>query len=181
VRVGEPHHEPRAVQVRVDLELEVDLRPFGDEAERVVEPRAVAHHRPEHHLVVAALGPADAAGHPRVDEDGDPLVVPARRRDARRGQVHVEDRLGLLGHGVHLARRRTGGTGDPSGRLIHRRHVDQLVVHDRVQALVGGDRLEGEAERGDLHHHHVAGHDRDAGVAVVLEVGEQHRDVGVGS
>ena len=86
--MGEPGHEPRAVKIRVDLELKIDLRPFRHEAQRVVERRAVSHHRAEDHLVVAALGAAEPAGHPRVDEDRDAFVdtSAARRHAARSGR-----------------------------------------------------------------------------------------------
>src|SRR5215510_9602454 len=60
VVVAEPGNEARAVEVRVDLRLEIDLRAFGRETERIVETRLVLHHRAKHHLVVAALGAAEA-------------------------------------------------------------------------------------------------------------------------
>ena len=157
VGVREPHHEARAVQIRVDLELEVDLRPFRDETQRIVEMGVVADHRPEDHLVVAALRPAHAAGHPGVDEHRNAFVEPARRGDPRRGQVLVEDRFRLFGDRVHLAGKQFPEDPVPRGGLVERSHVHQLVVHDRVHPLVGGDRLEGEAQWRHLHHHELRG------------------------
>jgi hypothetical protein len=42
--------------------------------------------------------------------------------------------------------------------LIHRRDVDQLVVHEDVHAFVAGDRLEREIQRSDFYRHYIARH-----------------------
>ena len=159
-RVGarQPREEPRAVEIRVDLELEVDLRAFRHQRERVVERRVVANHRAEDHLVEAALRAADAAGHPRVDEHGAAFVKPARRGHARRGQVEVEHRFGLLGQRHDLAAEQRPEEPIVPRRLVHRHDVHQLVVHDRVHPLVGRNRLERVGQRRDLDRQRVAGH-----------------------
>ena len=177
VAVGQPGHEPGAVEVRVDLELEVDLGPLRGQPQRVVEAAAVEDHRAEHHLVVRALGPAEAARHPGVEEDRDPLVVPAGRGHPRGRQIEIEDRLGVVGDGVHLAAEQAAEEALGPRGLIQRGHVDQLVVHDRVQPLVGRHRLEGGAQGGDLNAHEVARNGGRSGVAGVGEVGEQDRDL----
>ena len=180
IGVRQPGHEAGAVQIRIDLQLKVDLRPFRDQAEGIVEPRVVADHRAEDHFVVAALRASHTAGHPGVDEHGDAFVIPARRGDPRRGQVHVENAFGLVGDRVHLSPEQTAEHPVAPCRLVHRRHVHQLVVHDRVHPLVGGDRLEGETEGGHLDHHGAARHHRDTGIPPVLEIGEQDGDVRIG-
>ncbi len=94
--VGEPGEEARAVEVGVRADLEVDHDAARGEPQRIVEVRVVAHHGPEHHLVVAALRAAEAAAHPGLQEDRAALDVPARRGEARDRQVAVEQRLGVL-------------------------------------------------------------------------------------
>ena len=175
VLVREVGHEPRAVEVRVHLDLEVGLRAFAREPERVVERRLVLDHRAEHHLVVAALRAPEAGRHPRVDEDGDPFRVPPRRRDARRRQVEVEDRLRLLVDRIHLPEEQLAERQVASRRAVHRRHVHQLVVGDHQQPFVRRQRLEQEVERRHLDLHRVARDRRRPGVAVVLEVEDQDR------
>jgi hypothetical protein len=103
-------------------------------------------------------------------------VIPAWRGDAGRGQEEIEDRLGLCGYGHHLAAKEPPERSIRTGGLIHRRDMNQLVVHDDVHAVVAGDRFESEAEGRDLRHHRVVRHDARAGVPGVLEVGEQQRD-----
>ncbi len=85
-------HEPRAIQVRVRTDLEVDLGSLRDQSERVVEARAVADHRAEHHFVVPALRPAVTAAQPGLHEYRAAFMIPARRRIPRTGQVVVEQR-----------------------------------------------------------------------------------------
>ena len=85
--------ESRAVQVGVHLALEVDLDPLRDQAQRILEAGAVPHHRAEHHLVPGALGPADPAGHPGLQEHRQALVVPAGSGFPGNRQVEPEDRL----------------------------------------------------------------------------------------
>jgi hypothetical protein len=103
-------------------------------------------------------------------------VVPARRRHARRRQEEIEDRFGLLVQGDDLAAKQPAEEPIGPRCLIHRRHVDQLVVHDDVHPIVARDRLEGEAERRDLRQHRVVGDDGRAGIAVVGKIGEQDGD-----
>ena len=100
---GEPRHETRAVQVRVRRQLEVDLHAFGDEAQRIVEAAVVPDHGPEHHFVVAALRPPDAARHERLEEHRAAFEVPARHGHPRRGQQEVEDALRVKGDRGDLA------------------------------------------------------------------------------
>ena len=171
----QPRHEPRAVEVRIDLELEVDLRPFRRQAERVVDVRTVADHRAEHHLVIAALRPSDPARHPGVDEHRDAFVIPPRRGGSRGREVEVEDRLRLLGDRVDLAAKQPPEEPVAPGRLVHRRDVNQLVVHDGRHPLVGGERFEGEAQRRDLHHQRVARHDARSGISGIRQIEQQHR------
>ena len=68
MHVGEPGEEAGAVKVGVRADLEVDADAPRFKSERVVEAGTVAHHRAEHHLVVAALRAAEAAAHPRFQE-----------------------------------------------------------------------------------------------------------------
>ena len=171
----QPGHEARAVQIRVRLELEVDFRAFRDQAQRVVERRVVFHHRAEDHLVVAALRASEAAGHPGIDEDRNPFVKPSRRGHAWRGQVEIEDRLGLLGDRQHFSAEQTPEDPIAPRRLVHRRDVDQLVVHQRVHALVGRNRLEDVGDGGDLDGDEIVGHRGCAGIALVGQVDEQDR------
>jgi hypothetical protein len=49
------------------------------------------------------------------------------------------------------------------------------VVHDGVEPLVGRERFEREAERGDLDGEEVAGDDRGGRVAAVGEINEKNR------
>ena len=152
--VGEVAHEARAVEVRVHLGLEVDLHALGDEAERVVEARAVLHHRAEHHLVVGALRAALAAGHPGLDEDGEALLVPARRRRARRGQVEVEDALGLRGHGARPCRGRAPRKkrSVPAAWSTAVTWTSSWFISQFMRSFAT-TRLEGERERRHVHLH----------------------------
>ncbi len=177
VAVREERHEPLAVDVRVRLELEVDLRPFRDEAERRVEAAPVPHHRAEDHLVPGTLAPAPAPGHPRLEEDRGPFVVPARGQAARRRQVVVEDRLRLLRRRRDLPREHGAPEPIARPRVVVERHVDELVVHHPVDRLVRRDGLVGEGHGRDLEHHEVPGDDVHAGVAEVGEVVQEDRDL----
>jgi hypothetical protein len=107
-------------------------------------------------------------------------VKPARRGNPRRRQVEIQDRLGLLGDRQHLAVEQPAEHPVRPCRLVHRRHVDQLVIHDHVHALVGGKRLERKSQRRDLHADQVARHRGRAGVAGVTQVQHQHRQVFLG-
>src|SRR6188472_839025 len=106
VRVGEPREKPCAVKIGVRANLEVDLDAARHEAERVVEMRAVAHHRTEHHLVVAALCAAEASAHERLDEHRLTFGEPARNGEARDREVAVEQRFGKLRIGTDLAQKK---------------------------------------------------------------------------
>ena len=172
----QPGHEPRAVEIGVRLHLKVDLRAFGDESQRVVERHVIANHRAEDHLVVAALRASHAAGHPRVDEHRDALVIPPRRGDARSREVPVENRRRVIGRGRDLAAKQSAEGAIGSRRLIHRDDVNQLVVHQHRHPLVRRDGLEGEVERRDLERHDVARDRPGRRVAGVGEIREQHRD-----
>ena len=57
--------------------------------------------------------------------------------DARRRQVEVEDRLRVLRHRRHLAAEEPPKGAIATGGLVLRHDVHQLVVHDRVDPLVG--------------------------------------------
>ena len=135
--------------------------------------RVVAHHRAEHHLVVAALRAAQAAAHPGLHEHGAAFEVPARRREARHGEVAVEQRLRVLGCGRTLPRKRRRQRRSASRRDVARRHVDQLVVHQRVHALAGRKGLEGVGQRRDVEEQRIARRRGRDGVAVVGEVLQQ--------
>ncbi len=142
-----------------------------------MERRVVPHHGAEHHLIVAALRAPDPAGHPRVHKDRDAFVIPARRRHSRRSQVEVQDGFRLVGHRQHLPAEQLPENTIPRGRLIHGRHVDQLVIHDRVDPLVGGNRLEREAQRRDLNPDQIVGNRGGAGVPHIGQIHQQHRQV----
>ena len=141
-----------------DLRLEIDLGALRHETQRVVERHVVSDHRAKDHLVVAALRAAEPAGHPGVDEDGDALVIPPRRRRPRRGEVPST----AATPDARRSARPCPGTAPehpiPPDGLVHRHDVHQLVVHQRRHPLVGGNRLEGEVERCDLNRHQVARH-----------------------
>jgi hypothetical protein len=155
--------------------LEVDLDAARHQPERIVEARAVAHHRAEHHLVVAALRAAEPAAHPGLEEHGAALEVPARRGEARHGQVAVEERLGARRRRLHLAHER--GAPEPVLRVreVALRDVHELVVHQRVHALARRVGLERVRDRRDVEREQVARRRVDAGAAVVGEVLEQER------
>ena len=171
----EPRHEARAVEIRVGLELEVDLGAFRDQSQRVVERRVVGDHRAEDHLVVPALRASEPAGHPGVAEDGDAFVIPARRRHPRRRQVEVQNRLRLLRDRQHLSAEQLPEEPVAPRGLVHRRDVDELVVHQRVHPLVGGDGLVDERDGRDLHRDQIARHGGRAGVPLVRQIDEQYR------
>ena len=57
------------------------------------------------------------------------------------------------------------------------RHVNQLVVHDDVHALVAGNRLERKVQRRDLHRQRITRDDRRPGVSGVGEIRQQQRDL----
>ena len=180
VRVGEPGDEARAVEVGVDAHLEVHARAGGDERQRIVEGGAVAHHRAEHHLVVAALRAAQPAAHPRLEEDGEALAVPARPGEARHREVAVEERLGMLRLRQDLAAEESAPAALRGGVHVHGGDVHQLVVHERIHALAGGIGLEGERERRDVERERVAGRGARRGVAVIGEILEQDQRAVVG-
>ena len=176
VGVGEPGHEPRAVQVGVRGELEVRPHPARLETERIVEVRAVADHRAEHHLVVAALRAAEPAAHPGFHEHGAAFDVPPRRREPGDRQVAVEERLGVLGPRLHLAAEEIAPATVFVVREVALRDVHELVVHQRVEPLgrrVGFERVR---QRRDVEDQPVARRGTRGGVAVVGEVLEQDGD-----
>jgi hypothetical protein len=177
ISAREPGHESRAVQVRVDLELKVDLRAFGDKSERIVKGRLILHHRAEHHLVVTALCAAKASRHPGVHEHRDALVVPARRRDTRRGEIEIGNRLGLFRDRQDLSAKEPAEQPIPPRTLVHRRHMDQLVVHDGVQSFVGRERFERETKRGNLNPDEIVRHRRRSRVPGVAQIEQQDGQV----
>ena len=179
--VGEPGEEAGAIEVRVHADLEVAAHAARDEPERVVERRFVAHHRAKHHLVVATLRAPQPAAHPGFHEDGAALVVPARGREARHREVAVEERLRILRPRGDLAQEEAAPRPVLLRRDIAGRHVDQLVVHERIHALAGGKGLEGARERRDVEDEEVARCGNRRGIAVVRKILQQHRDGLVGS
>ena len=180
VAARQPRHEARAVEIRVDLQLEVDLRALGHQAERVVETGVVPDHRSKHHLVVPALRAARGRRPSTCRGRRRSLVVPPRRGHPRRGQVEVGDGLGLIGDRRHLAEEQPAEEPIPARGLVHRGHVHELVVHDGRHPLVGGQRLEGETQRCDLHGERVARHRACRSVPCVREVEQEDRHFPVG-
>ena len=159
VSIGEPGDEARAIKVGVGANLEVHPHPLGHQAQRVIERRLVAHHGAEDHLVVPALGAAQAAGHPGFHEHRAALEEPARRRKARCRQVVVEQRLRVPGLRRHLAAEQAA----PEALLVRRGvtggHMDQLVVRQAVEPLRGSEGLEGHRQRGDVEDQRIARRD----------------------
>ena len=88
--VSEISGESGAVKVRIRDDLEIDLDAARYEPERIVKMRVVAHHRAEHHLVIAALRSAKSTVHPRLHEYRAALRVPARCSEAGDRQVAVQ-------------------------------------------------------------------------------------------
>ena len=154
--------------------------PLLTEPERIVELRVVAHHRAEHHLVVAALRATESAAHPCFHEDGAPFLVPARRGDARSGQVLVEDALGMLGYRCDLALEQPPQPSILLVRHLRRDQVHELVIGLRVHALAGTERLERQVLGRDVDERAIArrsGYGRIAGIGEILQ---QDRDAAVG-
>ena len=174
VGVGEIIHEPSAVQIRVCFEPEIGLRQFRREAERVIESAAVPYHRPEDHLIVRPLCPPKPSGHPRVEEDGNSLQIPPRRRPSGARHVEVADRLGVLGRRGDFAEEQPAKQSIGTCGTIRGCHMNQLVVHQVIHPLVCGEGLECEAERRNLDGHQVARHRLGAGVAEVGEVRQEN-------
>ncbi len=133
-------------------------------------------HGAEDHLVVAADGAAVAARHPGLEEDRHALVVPARREAPRRRQVAVQHRHRVIGVGRDLAGEQPAEDAVLRRRLVRSHHVQQLVAHHPVDALVGGRGLVDLLERLDADRQVVDRDRRGAGVAVVVEILQQHRD-----
>jgi hypothetical protein len=104
-------------------------------------------------------------------------VEPSRRGDARGGQIEVENGLRLFGHRQYLAAEQAPEGPVACCRLVHRRDVHQLVIHERVQPLVGGNRLEDVGDWRDLDRDQIVRHGGGAGVALVRQVDEKDRDV----
>ena len=82
----------------------------------------------------------------------------------------------MLGHRCDLAAEQPPEDAVPPDGLIHRHDMHQLVIHQRRHALVRGDRLESEVERGDLDGHEVARHRAGRRIARVREVSEKEGD-----
>ncbi len=172
---GQPAEEAGPIEVVVDAHLEIHGRALGLQAERREEPGVVTHHRAEHHLVVGALGAAEAAGHPGLHEDGAALKVPARHIHPGGGEVVVEDRFRMVLQRHGLAVEQAPPEGVRVVPDVHGRHVDRLMVHQGVEALARAEGLEGLAERGDVHQDGVVGRSPRGRVAVVGEILEQDR------
>ena len=170
ILVREVTHEAAAVKIGIGADLEIDLGAFGDEAERVVEMAAVPYLGAEHHLVITALRAAEAAGHPGFRENGDALEVPARRRFARRRQVLVQDRFRVFVGRKHLAAEELARSPVGCSRLVHRRYMDELMVHQRVHALRGCCGFKRQRDRRHVDNDRVARIGAGAGVAVVRKV-----------
>ena len=120
-------HEARPVQVSVGASPEIDLGAFRNQAERVIEFRLVAHHRPKRHFVVTALGAAHSPAHPRLHEYCAALLVPPRSGVARHGKVVVEQGLGMRRVDVDLAVKQPPVTCVGWARAIGHGEVGGLV------------------------------------------------------
>ncbi len=155
VGIGKPGEEARAVQIRIGRDLEARLHPARGESERVVERGVVADHRPEHHFVVAPLGAPDSSVHPRFHEHRAAFRPPARDRVARRRQVRVEQCFRVGGLDPHLSAEELAPAAVFGGRHVALHGVNQLVIHQRVEALARRKGLEGVRDRRDVDDHPI--------------------------
>ena len=134
--------EARAVEIGVGADLEIDGIAFRFQAGGIEEMGVVAHHGAEHHLVIAALGAAQAAAHPGFHEDGRAFQVPARHIGAGLGQVIVKDGFGMRGDRRRLAVKDIAPEGVIVVPHIHGGQMHRLMVHQREEALAGAEGLE---------------------------------------
>ena len=138
--------EAGAIEIFVDPDLEVDRDAFRFQPDRIVEARVVADLGAEHHFVIGALAAAEAARHPGFHEHRAAFEIPARHADPRRRQIGIEDRFGML-----LDRHRLAAEEFAPPRVgpvphVHRRDVNQLVIHQREEALARAECLERQAQ-----------------------------------
>jgi len=175
VLVRQVGHETSAVEVGVDLDLEIDLGSLGDQTQGAVEAAVITYHRAKDHLIPGAQSATDAARHPGLDKDCNAFVIPAGCGEPGRRQVGEENgprvvlaRLDLAGE--ELAPRAVAGGG-----LVARHDVNQLVVHQPVHPLVGRHDLVDKRQRRDLQHQHIARHRTGGGISAI---GEIHQDDG---
>ncbi len=174
IGVRKPRNEARPVQIGVRAGLEIDQDTAGREAQRIVEMGAVPDHRPEHHLVVAALRASQPAAHPGLEEDRAALRPPARGREARRREIAVENRFGILRLRGDIPQKEPTPAPILLGSDVALHHVDQLVIHQRIHALAGGKRLERERQRRNVENQQAARRCIGVGVSVVGEILQQH-------
>ena len=96
VDIGQVAYEPRAIEIRIGANLEIDLGALGDQTERVIEVGAVTNHRTEYHFVECALRSSQATRHPGFGKHGNTLEEPARTGFSRCGEILIPDRQGVI-------------------------------------------------------------------------------------
>ena len=140
--VREPGEETRAVEVGVHAGLKIDARAARREPKRIVEVSVVADHRPEHHLVVAALRATEPAAHPRLQEDCAAFAVPPRGRHPRLREDSCRTSTRDPGRRVDLAEKESPPARVLLGLHVALHDVHQLVIHQLVHALARRKRFE---------------------------------------
>ena len=133
----------------------------------------VPDHRSEHHLVISALRAAQSAAHPGLEKDGAAFSPPAGRREARRGEVAVDDRFGVLRLGGDFAEEESPPAQVLLGSNVALHHVDQLVVHQRIHPLARGVRLERKGKRRSVEKQGAARRRVGVRVAVIGQILKQ--------
>ena len=170
--VGE---EAGAVEVGIGADLEVDLGAFALQPERREEAQMIMHLGAEHHLVIAALGAAETAGHPGFEEHRASFHVPARGEVPGARQEIVEDRFRVLLHRRRLAAEKVAPESVVRIPDVDRRDVRQLMVVEVKKRSPGRERLHRQRQRSDIEKDHVARRSERGGIAVVGEILEQDR------
>ncbi len=172
--VREPGEEAGAVEVGIRPDLEIDpgcrarRAPAGRRSGRRRAPSPGTPSRRSRPARGPARRPSRSPGRPRR-----PREYQRGRREARDRQVAVEQRFGVLRLGGDLAEEESPPAPILLGRDVALHHVDQLVVHQRVHALAGGERLERVGQRRDVEDERAARRGEGVRVAVVGEVLQQ--------
>src|SRR5207249_2239396 len=71
-------HKSSTIQIGVCPNLKIDGLPFRLQSDIIVKIAAVSYHGPEHHLIVAAEGPADPSRHPCFEKHRKAFMKPPR-------------------------------------------------------------------------------------------------------
>ena len=139
--------EARAVEIGVGADLEIHGVAFGLQTNRVEEAGVVAHHRAEHHFIVAALRAAKAAAHPCLHEHGAAFQVPARHPGTRLRKIIVENGFGMIGNRRHLGMEEIAPERVLIVPHIERGDMHHLVIHHGEEALARRPCFEGGGDR----------------------------------